>query len=75
MERLKAVSLQESDGTSPTRGRTKPSPALDAQLPAIAGAEPILIVGRPVHLANVGWAVIVNERDSHATSPARADSQ
>ena len=75
VERLKAVSLQESDGTSPTRGRTKPSPALDAQLPAIAGAEPILIVGRPVHLANVGWAVIVNERDSHATSPARADSQ
>ena len=56
-------------------GRTKPPLVLDAEVPATAGTEPILIVGRPVHLGTIGWAVIVYQRDLHATSPVRTDSQ
>lgn len=36
--------------------------AFDVELPTIAAAEPIVILGRPEHLADVGWAVIVHER-------------
>ena len=32
------------------------------EVPTIAAAEPIVILGRPEHLADVGWAVIVHER-------------
>jgi len=30
--------------------------------PAIAAAEPIVILGRPSHIADIGWAVLVHER-------------
>ncbi len=33
-----------------------------AESPMIAAAEPIVILGRPDHIADVGWAVIVHER-------------
>lgn len=36
--------------------------AFDVEVPTIAAAEPIVILGRPEHLADVGWAVIVHER-------------
>jgi eukaryotic-like serine/threonine-protein kinase len=36
--------------------------AFDVEVPTIAAAEPIIILGRPDHLADVGWAVIVHER-------------
>jgi hypothetical protein len=36
--------------------------AFDVEVPTIAGAEPIVILGRPEHLADIGWAVIVHER-------------
>gem|GEM_PF-4403284 len=55
-------------------GRTKPPLVLDTEVPTIAGTEPILIVSRPVHLGTIRWAVIVYQRDLHATSPVRADS-
>jgi len=52
--------------------RTQPSApgpealAFDAEVPTIAAAEPIVILGRPVHLADIGWAVLVHERqESH----------
>ena len=50
------------------RRRTHPAPAepedlaFDAEVPTIAAAEPIVILGRPAHLADIGWAVIVHER-------------
>jgi hypothetical protein len=31
-------------------------------VPTIAAAEPIVILGRPEHLANIDWAVLVHER-------------
>jgi hypothetical protein len=52
-----------------SRRRTFPAPqdpaelAFDAEVPTIAAAEPIVILGRPEHLADVGWAVIVHERE------------
>ena len=55
-------------------GRTKPPLVLDTEVPTIAGTEPILIVSRPVHLGTIRWAVIVYQRDLHATSLVRADS-
>ena len=36
--------------------------AFDAEVPTIAAAEPIVILGRPAHLADIGWAVLVHER-------------
>jgi tRNA A-37 threonylcarbamoyl transferase component Bud32 len=36
--------------------------AFDVEVPTIAAAEPIVILGRPDHIADVGWAVIVHER-------------
>ncbi len=36
--------------------------AFDAEVPTIAAAEPIVILGRPDPIADVGWAVIVHER-------------
>jgi len=50
------------------RRRTLPAPAypdklaFEASVPTISAAEPIIILGRPKHLADVGWAVIVHER-------------
>jgi hypothetical protein len=50
------------------RRRTFPAPqdpaelAFDVEVPTIAAAEPIVILGRPAHLADIGWAVIVHER-------------
>jgi hypothetical protein len=36
--------------------------AFDVEVPTIAAAEPIVILGRPERLADIGWAVIVHER-------------
>jgi len=36
--------------------------AFDVEVPTIAAAEPIVILGRPERIADVGWAVIVHER-------------
>ncbi|NDC53395.1 MAG: serine/threonine protein kinase [Planctomycetia bacterium] len=36
--------------------------SFDSEVPTIAAAEPIVILGRPRNLANVDWAVIVHER-------------
>ncbi|MFM8378864.1 MAG: protein kinase domain-containing protein [Planctomycetia bacterium] len=50
------------------RRRTQPAApvpealAFDAEVPTIAAAEPIVILGRPAHLADIGWAVLVHER-------------
>jgi len=38
--------------------------AFDIEVPTIAAAEPIVILGRPDHIADVGWAVIVHERSA-----------
>jgi serine/threonine protein kinase len=50
------------------RRRTFPAPqdpaelAFDVEVPTIAAAEPIVILGRPERIADIGWAVIVHER-------------
>ena len=36
---------------------------VDVSSDRIAAAEPIIIPGRPAHLANIGWAVLVQERE------------
>ncbi len=59
VERLRAAA---------SRWRTAAGPqdpaelAFDVEVPTIVAAEPIVILGRPEHLADVGWAVIVHER-------------
>jgi hypothetical protein len=51
------------------RRRTFPAPqdpaelAFDVEVPTIAAAEPIVILGRPERIADIGWAVIVHERE------------
>ena len=59
VERLKAAAGRRRTAASP------PDPAalaFDVEVPTIAAAEPIVILGRPEHMADVGWAVIVHER-------------
>jgi len=54
--------------TAAARRRTFPAPqdpaelAFDVEVPTIAAAEPIVILGRPERIADLGWAVIVHER-------------
>jgi len=54
VERLRAVLRRRGADTRPL--------AFDAEVPTIAAAEPIVIHTRPPHLADVGWAVLVEER-------------
>ncbi|MFM8413722.1 MAG: protein kinase domain-containing protein [Planctomycetota bacterium] len=59
VERLKAAASRRRTGP----GRLEPAElAFDVEVPTIAAAEPIVILGRPEHIADVGWAVIVHER-------------
>jgi len=59
VDRLKAAASRWRS----TAGPQDPAElAFDVEVPTIAAAEPIMILGRPEHLADVGWAVIVHER-------------
>jgi hypothetical protein len=59
VERLKAAAVARR--TFP--GSQDPADmAFDVEVPTIAAAEPIVILGRPDPIADVGWAVIVHER-------------
>jgi hypothetical protein len=61
VERLKAAASRQR--TFPEPQAVKPAAmAFDVEVPTIAAAEPIVILGRPDHIADVGWAVIVHER-------------
>jgi hypothetical protein len=60
VERLKAAAAaRRRIGSSP---QDPAEFAFDVEVPTIAAAEPIVILGRPERLADVGWAVIVHER-------------
>jgi len=59
VERLKAAASRRR--TFP--GSQDPADmAFEVEVPTVAAAEPIVILGRPDHIADVGWAVIVHER-------------
>lgn len=58
VERLRAAGRGRLDA-----GRTTAAPVtFDAEVPTIAAAEAIVLTTRPRHLADVGWAVLVQER-------------
>ena len=58
VERLKAAAGRRTAAGPPDPAAL----AFDVEVPTIAAAEPIVILGRPEHIADVGWAVIVHER-------------
>jgi hypothetical protein len=62
VERLKAASQRRPEFGKPPALNDPMAIAFDAEVPTIAAAEPIVILGRPEHLANIGWAVLVHER-------------
>jgi hypothetical protein len=62
VERLKAASQSRPEFGKPPAVNDPTAINFDADVPTIAAAEPIVILGRPEHLANIGWAVLVHER-------------
>jgi hypothetical protein len=62
VEQLKAASQRKPEFGEPPTFNAPTAIAFDAKVPTIAAAEPIVILGRPEHLANIDWAVLVHER-------------
>lgn len=62
VDRLKAASRQKPEFGKPPSLNDPTAINFDAEVPTIAAAEPIVILGRPEHLADIGWAVLVHER-------------
>jgi serine/threonine protein kinase len=62
VDRLKDASLRKPEYGRPPHPADASLVAFDTNGPTIAAAEPIVILGRPEHLANIGWAVLVHER-------------
>ena len=62
VDRLKAASQRKPEFGRPPALNDPTALAFDAEVPTIAAAEPIVILGRPEHLATIGWAVLVHER-------------
>jgi len=62
VDRLKAASRVKPEFGKPPAANDPTAINFDTEVPTIAAAEPIVILGRPEHLANIGWAVVVHER-------------
>jgi hypothetical protein len=62
VDRLKEASQRKPEFGRPPHPADASLVAFDTDGPTIAAAEPIVILGRPEHLSNIGWAVLVHER-------------
>ncbi|MFM9198056.1 MAG: hypothetical protein ACKOWG_20410, partial [Planctomycetia bacterium] len=62
VERLRAASKRKPEFGKPANPIDASLVALGTAGPTVAAAEPIVILGRAEHLANIGWAVLVHEQ-------------